>query len=86
MSEKEIYKKVGQFSIVKSGENSASIDNCKKCFTIRMKKNSDPRLNPIHEHGSCIHGGKVIENWMKATWNPVIWSGCQFAQSPGQPD
>jgi len=27
MSEKEIYKKVGQFSIVKSGENSASIDN-----------------------------------------------------------
>ncbi len=28
MSEKEIYKKVGQFSIVKSGENSTSIDKC----------------------------------------------------------
>jgi len=26
MSEKEIYKKVGQFSIVKSGENSTVID------------------------------------------------------------
>jgi hypothetical protein len=27
MYEKEIYKKVGQFSIVKSGENSTAIDS-----------------------------------------------------------
>ena len=27
MNEKEIYKKVGQFSIVRSGENSTVIDN-----------------------------------------------------------
>lgn len=47
MSEKEIYKKVGQFSIVKSGENSASIDmrlrNIASVLRLRKKREKKDR-------------------------------------------
>ena len=38
MNEKEIYKKVGQFSIVKSGENSTVIDNSFPCFICMLHR------------------------------------------------